>query len=59
MAVARRAKAEFPPEENDDPGANPDPPVPLGDMPLTLLALLAAAYTLRVALRRKVEITTI
>ncbi len=56
MSVVRRAKAEFPPEENDDPGANPDPPVPLGDMPLTLLALLAAAYALRVALRRKAEI---
>lgn len=59
IGVIRRAKMDFPGDENPDPGANPEPPVPVGDMPLAMLALLAAGYALRVALRRKEECTGI
>lgn len=60
MSVVRRAKAdngegEYP-VVPEDPAPDPEPPVPLGDMPLVLLLLLAAAYALRVALRRKAEL---
>jgi len=55
MAVVRRAKAGGFPGQNPDPFPSEDPPVPLGDMPLALLALLAAAYALRVTRRRKAE----
>ena len=56
MAVVRRAKAGGFPGQNPDPFPSEEPPVPLGDMPLAMLALLAAAYALRIT-RRKAEIT--
>lgn len=63
MSVVRRPKTsggegEWP-EEPEDPAPDPEPPVPVGDMPLAMLALLAAGYALRVALRRKEESTGI
>lgn len=60
MSVVRRAKAsngegEWP-DTPEDPAPDPEPETPIGDLPLLLLLLLAAAYALRVALRRKAEI---
>jgi len=59
--VRRRAKAdngegEYP-GVPEDPAPDPEEPTPLGDIPLAMMALLAAAYALSVALRRKAEIT--
>ncbi len=58
MSVVRRAKADDNglPGYNPEPFPNDEPPVPVGDMPLAMLLLLAAAYAFRVALRRKAEL---
>ena len=58
MSVVRRAKADDNglPGYNPEPFPNDEPPVPVGDMPLVLLLLFAAAYALSVALRRKAEV---
>lgn len=60
MSVVRRPKTDNGlPDPNPDPFPSEEPPVPLGDLPLAMLALLAAGYALRVALRRKEESTGI
>ena len=37
----------------EDPAPDPEPPVPAGDLPWLMMLLLAGAYALRIALRRK------
>lgn len=41
------------PDVPEDPAPDPEPPVPAGNVPMALMAILAAAYALRVALHRK------
>ena len=41
------------PVEPEDPAPDPERPVPVGDIPMALMAILAAAYALRVVLHRK------
>lgn len=60
MSVVRRAKAdngegEYPvlPE---DPAPDPEPPVPVGDMPIVMLVLIVTAYALHITRRRKAEV---
>ena len=43
------------PDEPEDPAPDPEPPVPVGDIPMALMAILAAAYALRVVLHRKAD----
>lgn len=59
MSVIRRAKAENGegewPDTPEDPAPDPEQPEPIGDIPFALILLLATAYALRIAQRRKAE----
>lgn len=54
FGAPRRIKNDLP-VVNPDPEPNPEEPVPVGASPWLLIALLVAAYTFRVALRKKNE----
>ena len=41
------------PDPPEDPAPDPEPPVPAGNIPWLMVALMAASYAVRVALRKK------